>query len=57
MFSEFSDCVYYSEISRQNGLGYRVHGMQIDRLGLTVPTQKSVLKNMYQVPRYYQKSF
>ena len=35
---------------------YGVHGIQIDRLGLTVPTQKSVLKNMHRVPRYYQKS-
>ena len=26
---------------------YRVHGTQIDWLGLTVPMQKSVLKNMY----------
>ena len=34
---------------------YRIHGIQIDRLGLTVSTQKSVLKNMHRVPRYYQK--
>ena len=34
---------------------YRLHGTQNDRLELTVSTQKSVLKNMYWVPRYYQK--
>ena len=32
-----------------------VHGIQIDRLKLTVSTQKSVLKIMHRVPRYYQK--
>ena len=32
-----------------------VHGTQIERLRLTVPTQKSVLKNMHRVPRYRQK--
>ena len=35
---------------------YRVHGIQIDRLRLTVSMQKSVLKNMHRVPRYHQKS-
>ena len=35
---------------------YRVHGIQIDRLRLTVSMQKSVLKNMHWVPRYHQKS-
>ena len=35
---------------------YRVQGIQIDRLGLTVSMQKSVLKNMHRVQRYYQKS-
>ena len=41
---------------KKNRLDYRVHGIQIDRLGLTVSMQKSVLKNMHRVPRYYQKS-
>ena len=41
---------------KKNCSDYGVHGIQINRLGLTVPTQKSVLKNMYQVPRYYQES-
>merc|ERR1712243_451325 len=41
---------------KKNRSDYRVHGIQIDRLGLTVSTQKSVLKNMHRVPRYYQKS-
>ena len=35
---------------------YGVHGIQIDRLGLTISTQKSVLKNVHRVQRYYQKS-
>ena len=35
---------------------YRVHGIQIDRLRLTVSMQKSVLKYMHRVPRYHQKS-
>ena len=30
---------------------YRVHYTQNDRLELTVSTQKSVLKNMHQIPR------
>ena len=34
---------------------YRVHGTQNDRLELTVSTQKSVLKNMHRVPRYWPK--
>ena len=48
-FSEFSDFVYYSKISRQNGSDplinekkncsdYRVHSIQIDRLGLMIST-------------------
>ena len=41
---------------KKNCSDYGVHGIQIERLGLTVPTQKSVLKNMHRVPRYYQKS-
>ena len=45
---------YISE--KKISLDYRVHGIQIDRLGLTVSTQKSVLKNMQPVPRYHQKS-
>ena len=66
-FSEFSEAVYCSPGAwtkwiwplyqwKKNCSHYGVHGIQIDRLGLTVPTQKSVLKNMYRVPRYYQKS-
>ena len=41
----------------QNGSGsdYRDHGIQIDRLELTVSTQKLGLKNMHRVPRNYQK--
>ena len=65
MFSEFSDFFYYSEISRQNGSDpfisekkncsdYRIHGIQIDQLELTISMQKSVLKYMHGVPRYYQ---
>ena len=34
---------------------YRVHGIQIDGLNLTVSTQKLVLKNMHPVPRYRPK--
>ena len=41
---------------KKNCSDYGVHGIQIDRLGLTISTQKSVLKNMHRVPRYYQKS-
>ena len=32
---------------------YGVHGIQIDRLELTISTQKSVLKSMHRVPGYY----
>ena len=31
---------------------YRVHGIQNNRLELTVSTQQSVLKNMHRIPRY-----
>ena len=41
---------------KKNCLDYRVHGIQIDRLGLTVSMQKSVLKNRHRVPRLYKKS-
>ena len=41
---------------KKNCSDYGVHGIQIDRLGLTISTQKSVLKNMHRVPRYYQKT-
>ena len=34
---------------------YRVHYTQNDRLKLTVSTQKLVLKNMHQFPRYWSK--
>ena len=34
---------------------YRVHGIQNDRLELTVSTQKTVLKNMHRVLRYWSK--
>ena len=40
---------------KKNCSDYGVHGIQIERLGLTVPTQKSVLKNMHRVPRYRPK--
>ena len=40
---------------KKNRLDYRVHGIQNDRLGLTVSTQKSVLKTMHRVPRYRSK--
>ena len=32
---------------KKNCIDYSVHGIQIDRLGLRVSTQKSVLKNMH----------
>ena len=35
---------------KNNRLDNRVHGIQIDRLGLTVSMQKSVLKTMHRVP-------
>ena len=41
---------------KKNCSDYRVHGIQIDWLRLTVSMQKSVLKNMHRVPRYHQKS-
>ena len=45
-----------SKLSEQkNRSEYRVHGILIDQLGLTVSTQISVLKNMYRVPRYWPK--
>ena len=37
----------------KNSSDYRLHGTQNDRLELTVSTQKSVLKNMHRVQRYY----
>ena len=37
---------------KKNSSDYRVHGIQNDRLELTVSTQKSVLKNMHRVQRY-----
>ena len=40
---------------KQNCSDYGVHGIQIDRLGLTISTQKLVLKNIHRVPRYWQK--
>ena len=39
--------------SKKNCFVYRAHGTQIDRLELTVSMKKSVLKNTYQVPRYW----
>ena len=41
--------------SKKNCSVYKVHGTQNDRLGLGVSTQKSVLKNMERVPRYWPK--
>ena len=40
---------------KKNWLDYSVHGIQNDRLGLTVATQKSVWKNLHRVPRYLSK--
>ena len=40
---------------KKNCSDYVVHGIQIDRFGLTVSMQKSVLKNMHRVPRYRPK--
>ena len=51
---ELSFDLFISE--KKNRFDYTVHGIQIDRLELTVSTQKSVLKNMHRVSRYYQKS-
>ena len=64
--SEFSYFIFLWKIQIENGsdlcLGekkncsyYRVHGIQIDRLGLTVSTQKLVLKTMHWVPSYRSK--
>ena len=66
-FSEFLDFVYYSEISwqigsdpfiseKKNCSDYRVHGIQINQLGLTISTQQLVLKKVHRVLRYHQKS-
>ena len=41
---------------QKNCSDFGVHGVQIDWLGLTISTQKSVLKNMHHVPRCYPKS-
>ena len=46
-------CPFISE--KKNCLDYRVHGIQNDRLNLTVSTQKLVLENMHRVPRYSPK--
>ena len=65
--SEFSYFIFLWKIFIENGsdpfidekkicADYRVHGIQIDRLRLTVSMQKSVLKKKHWVPRYYQKS-
>ena len=40
---------------KYNSSAYRLHGTQNDRLELTVSTQKSDLKNMQRVPRYWPK--
>ena len=40
---------------KKNSSDYRVHGTQNDRLEPTVSTQKSVLKNMQRVLRYWPK--
>ena len=40
---------------KKNSSDYRVHGTQNDRLEPTVSTQKSVLKNMHRVQRYWEK--
>ena len=40
---------------KKNSSDHRVYGTQNDRLELTVSTQKSVLKNMHRVPRYWWK--
>ena len=52
LIKNFSD-PFISE--KKNRSDYRVHGIQIDRLNLTVSTQKLVLKNMHRVPRYRTK--
>ena len=40
---------------KNNWSAYWVHGIQIDRFGLTISTQQSVLKNMHRVLRYRPK--
>ena len=40
---------------KKNHTDYRVHGIQIDRLELTVSMQKSVLKYMHRVLIYWPK--
>ena len=40
---------------KNNSSDYRLHGTQNDRLELTVSTQKSFLKNMHWVLRYWPK--
>ena len=40
---------------KKNSSDYGVYGIQNDRLEPTVSTQKSVLKNMHRVPRYWLK--
>ena len=40
---------------KKNSSDYRVHGTQNDQLEPRVSTQKSVLKNIHRVPRYWQK--
>ena len=60
--SEFSYFIFLWKIHIENGsapyisekkksLDYRVHCIQIDRLGLTVSTQKTILKNMHRGQR------
>ena len=40
---------------KKNSFDYGVYGIQNDQLEPTVSTQKSVLKNMHRVPRYWLK--
>ena len=40
---------------KKNSSEYGVYGIQNDRLEPMVSTQKSVLKNMHRVPRYWLK--
>ena len=40
---------------KKNCSDYRVHGIQIDRLVLTVPMQKSIFKNLHRLLRYQPK--
>ena len=46
----------YGYSAKKNCFDYRVHGIQINYLVLTVSTKNLVSKNMYRVPRYYQKN-